>query len=131
MGTIANIAKLPFKAAALPFKGGAYAWKNTPKEVKTFAAVTAAIAATVGFLTYDAVRSRPHGTRLHDDNMDVAQIPPMLTPQDLMLQPMQAELSGPADGRAPGEWVARTRGSQQQQAAQQPTLDPSLKVSQI
>lgn len=131
MGMLQDIAKLPFTLAAAPVKGGMILWNKSPKGLKIGAIGTLAAAAAIGYAGYNAVTGRERGHRFREDEQAVIPLPPMLTPQDLVVQPSAAELSGPAEGRAPGEWVARTRGTDQQRAAQQPGIDPSMNVQAI
>lgn len=127
-GGLEKAAKMTMKGLTapltLPVKGAAALFKATPKSVKNFAGITALVAGAVGAAGYLAVNSR--GTEFRDEDRQVAMIPPILTPQDLMApSPMLAREDGPAEGHGEYEWRNRARpdvAAQQQVAASNPRM---------
>jgi hypothetical protein len=121
MGLFTNIAKMPLKMPVYLGKGALGTWKATPRGVKTFAGASAALGAITGFLAYEALT--PRGKKFDPDEQPIAPVPPMLTPQDLQLQPAPSEIpSGPADGMDPNHFrnaVLAGRG----QTLGQPTVN--------
>jgi len=93
-------------AAKLPFKASSALWKATPAQLQGAAVLSAVLAAATGLLTYEAVTARPTRRALPDDE-PLQPTPPLLMPQDLILQPTSMELAGPAEGR--GEFEFRNR----------------------
>lgn len=122
MGLPSTIAKGTFHVATRPFVWPAQAvsagWNRLPSGAKTGLGVGAAVVAGVGFLAYEAMNSSRRGRHLDASDQEMAQIPPLLTPQDLMLQPTQPELSGPAEGRGAFEFRNRVLASRGQMLEQ-------------
>lgn len=114
---------VPGKVAAAPFKGASFAWNKSPAGLKSATVITAALAAGAGLLTYEAISGKKRGKRFNPDDTEVAQIPPLLTPQDLMLQPMMQDMNGPAEGRGEFEFRNRVLAGRGQQALDQPQLN--------
>lgn len=102
MGWISSI-------AGAPAKGASALWRVTPVPMKNFALGSLVAGGAAALVTYDAVRAKPRGKRFDADEVALQPLPPLLTPQDLMMQPMpqmQVE-NGPAEGR--GEFEFRNR----------------------
>jgi hypothetical protein len=120
-----SMAKTGFgKAVGTGYEGAAMATGKTYGGAKTVMGVAAVLAGIAAASTY--LGMNPTGKRFEEDDRQVAQIPPLLTPQDLMAAaPTMAEMSGPADGR--GEYEFRNRVRPEQAAremanAQQPRM---------
>lgn len=115
--------------------GAAYTWKNTPKNVKIAGGIGAGIVALTGLAAYMATTTR--GRQFREEDREVAQIPPMLTPQDLaqMSAPQMAMENGPAEGRGAYDFrnmVNASKGrSLEGMNAAQPNLDTSFTAQQI
>ncbi len=85
------------------------------------AGAAALIAASViGIGAYIAMSAR--GREFREEDRQTAQIPPMLTPQDLMMQATGQDLAGPADGRGEFEFRNRVNASRGQ-VLEQPALN--------
>ena len=103
------------------------------KKVGTGALIAAGV---VGLGAYLAMSSRGQEHRESRDDQ-IAQIPPMLTPQDLMQMqaPQMAMESGPAEGRDPYHFrnaVNASKGrSLEQPNPSQPALDGAFGAQQI
>ncbi len=85
------------------------------------AGAAALLAASVlGIGAYVAMSAR--GREFREEDRQVAQIPPLLTPQDLMMQAMPQDLAGPADGRGEFEFRNRVNASRGQ-VLEQPAVN--------
>ncbi len=87
--------------------------------VKGFGLAALIAGAAGGLIAYDAVAER--GKKHKDHDVPVEPLPPLLlTPQDLMMQPMPMADVGPADGYGPNQWrnmVNASRGQAPEVAA--------------
>ncbi|MDX2074325.1 MAG: hypothetical protein SFX19_08200 [Alphaproteobacteria bacterium] len=106
MGWAETTAKGTFKVVTSPVRAVGWGFSKLPGGVKNGMGIAAVVAGGVGLLAYDAMNGSRRGKEFNSETDEqVAQIPPMLTPQDLMMQPAPGELAGPADGR--GEYDFR------------------------
>jgi len=125
MGLAANTLKFFATPITAPVKGAAALTRRMPTSVKNGAMITGLVAAGLGLATYLSLT--PRGHEFHDEDRQVAMIPPILTPQDLMMnQSVATQEDGPQEGRGQYEWRNRARpdlAQQQQLAAQNPRMN--------